>query len=142
MLSRSAWENSTGKAAMNLLRRQLLHLAAGAAALPLSLRIAKAEDRKSPPPESQRSVAERLAAYAADLRYEDLDDATIESVKVHLIDSIGCGLAAFDEKPVRICRDVTLANGAAAELLLSARRGRRRRILQPSPMAPPFAIST
>jgi 2-methylcitrate dehydratase len=113
MLSRSAWENSTGKAAMNPLRRQLLHLAAGAAALPLSLRIAKAEDRKSPRPESQRSVAERLAAYATDLRYEDLDDATIESVKVHLIDAIGCGLAAFDEKPVRICRNVTLANGSS-----------------------------
>ncbi len=96
---------------MNLPRRQLLHLAAGAAALPLSSHIAWPEDQTSPPTEAQKSLAQRLAAYASALRYEDLDEATIESVKVHLIDSIGCALAAFDEKPVRICRDVALANG-------------------------------
>ncbi len=92
---------------MKLQRRQLLHLAAGMAALPLSSRMASAEDQTA----AEKSVAERLAAYAAGLRYEDLDEATAESVKVHLIDSIGCALAAFDEKPVRICRDVALGSG-------------------------------
>src|ERR1700742_1258477 len=96
----------TGEAAMNLPRRQLLQIAAGAATLPLSLPRARAEEQAAPPSQTQKSLARRLADYASALRYEDLDGATIESVKVHLIDSIGCALAAFDEKPVRICRDV------------------------------------
>jgi 2-methylcitrate dehydratase len=47
-------------------------------------------------------LAARLAAYAERLRYEDLDPATIERVKAHVIDTLGCGIAAFDEAPVRI----------------------------------------
>jgi 2-methylcitrate dehydratase len=54
-------------------------------------------------------LAERLAAYADGLRHSDIDAATIEVVKSHLIDTLGCGIAAFDERPVRICRDVALA---------------------------------
>src|ERR1700704_5730018 len=56
-----------------------------------------------------RPLAERLAAYADGLRYDDLDAATVEVVKSHLIDTLGCGIAAFDERPVRICREVALA---------------------------------
>ena len=96
---------------MRMQRRQVLQVVAGAAAFPIASRIARAEDQITAPSASPRPLADRLAAYAADLRYEDLDDATIESVKVHLIDSIGCGLAAFHDGPVRICRDVALANG-------------------------------
>jgi 2-methylcitrate dehydratase len=103
---------------MNLPRRQLLPLIAGAVALPFSLRLARAEEQTSLPAEAQKSLAQRLAAYASALRYEDLDEATIESVKVHLIDSIGCALAAFDEKPVRICRDVALANGRGGATII------------------------
>ncbi len=55
-----------------------------------------------------RPLAERLAAYADALRYEHLDAATIEAVKIHFIDTIGCGIAAFDERPVRVCRDIAL----------------------------------
>ena len=57
----------------------------------------------------QRPLAERLAAYAHDLRYEDLDAGTVERVKVHVIDTIGCAIGAFDERAVRICRDLGLA---------------------------------
>jgi len=39
-------------------------------------------------------LADRLAAYADGLRYDDLDAATIERVKSHFIDTIGCGIAA------------------------------------------------
>ena len=63
--------------------------------------------RAAEPP--ARPLAERLAAYADGLRYSDLDAATIETVKSHLIDTLGCGIAAFDEGPVRICREVALA---------------------------------
>lgn len=62
----------------------------------------------------QRSIAQRLAAYAASLRYEDLDDATIELAKTHLADALGCGIAAFKEKPVRIARKIALARGSNA----------------------------
>ena len=91
-------------------RRRFLRLAAGTGALALTWKAARAEEatlalRSSP-------LAARLAAYADGLAYDDLDAATVESVKTHIIDALGCGLAAFDERPVRICRDVVLANGS------------------------------
>jgi 2-methylcitrate dehydratase len=93
---------------MQLPRRRFLHLAVSAGTLPLTWSVARADDATSRRP----SLAARLATYADRLRYDDLDDATVESVKVHIIDALGCGLAAFDEKPVRICRAVALANGS------------------------------
>jgi 2-methylcitrate dehydratase len=107
---------------MNLPRRQFLHLLAGAAAQPFPLCLARAEEQSSPPADAQISLARRLADYASALRYEDLGAATIESVKVHLIDSIGCALAAFDEKPVRICRDVAFANGRGSSTIIGTTR--------------------
>jgi 2-methylcitrate dehydratase len=97
-------------------RRQFLHLAAGA--LPLAWSVARADDATSRRP----SLAARLAAYADGLRYDDLDDATVESVKVHIIDALGCGLAAFDEKPVRICRSVALAHGGGGATVVGTTR--------------------
>jgi 2-methylcitrate dehydratase len=99
---------------MNFPRRQFLHLAASAAAVPLTARFARADDRKP--------LAERLAAYADALRFDDLDDATVEQVKVQLIDVLGCGLAAFDEKPVRICREVALAGGPGSATVIGTKR--------------------
>src|SRR5262245_3123961 len=90
---------------MKLARRKFLRLTAGVAALPVVHRFAWGQE--------VRPLAERFAHYADQLRYDDLDDATIERVKSHLIDTIGCGIAAFDEGPVRICRDVALAGAAA-----------------------------
>src|ERR1700726_928650 len=69
-----------------------------------------------------RPLAERLAAYAAALRYEDLDAATIERVKSHVIDTLGCGIAAFDEPPVRICREVALAPAGGASAVIGTNR--------------------
>ncbi len=61
------------------------------------------------------TIAQQLASYAHNLRYEDLDPATIEAVKGHLIDAIGCAVAAWEEKPVQITRQVAL-NDAPANL--------------------------
>jgi 2-methylcitrate dehydratase len=108
---------------MQLPRRKFLHFAAGAGALPFAWSVAHA-DGATPSPR-QSSLAARLAAYADGLRYDDLDDATVESVKVRIIDALGCGLAAFDEKPVRICRDVALANSNAGVATVI---GTRRRV--------------
>src|SRR5580693_818439 len=109
---------------MELPRRAFLHLAAGAAALPLTSRIADAQDHPMQPPSEQpvRPLAERLAAYADGLRYDDLDAETIERVKTHVIDAIGCGIGAFDERPVGICRDVALTVGGSATIIGTDRR--------------------
>lgn len=69
-----------------------------------------------------RPLAERLAEYAVALRYEDLDAATIERVKSHIIDTIGCGLAAFDEPPVRVCREVALTARGEATIIGTTRK--------------------
>lgn len=69
-----------------------------------------------------RPLAERLAAYAAALRYEDLDGATIERVKSHVIDTLGCGIAAFDERPVRVCREIAQTVQGAATIIGTTRK--------------------
>jgi 2-methylcitrate dehydratase len=54
-------------------------------------------------------VAHRLAAYASALRYSDLDPATVEAVKVRVVDAIGCAIAAHDEPMVQKCRALSAA---------------------------------
>jgi len=71
---------------------------------------------------SARPLAQRLAAYADGLRYSDIDEATVESVKTHLIDTLGCGIAAFDERPVRICRDLAVAAGGSVSTVIGTDR--------------------
>ena len=109
---------------MKLPRRRFLELAAGAAALPLAARIAWSQTPPTRPlPERpSRALAERLATYADSLRYEDLDAAAVEAVKTHLIDTLGCGIAAFDEGPVRICRDVALAHAGSGSTVIGTDR--------------------
>src|SRR5215831_19278321 len=100
---------------MLLARRKLLHLAAGAVALPAIHCAARAQ--------AARPLAERLADYAHALRHDDLDAATVERVKSHVIDTLGCGIAAFDEPPVRICREIALGlGGSDATVIGTARR--------------------
>jgi 2-methylcitrate dehydratase len=88
------------------------HVLAGLAALGLGGLASRGGAADAP----VHTLAERLAAYAEGLRYSDIDVATIEAVKSHLIDTLGCAIAAFDERPVRICREVALAaaGGGAA----------------------------
>jgi 2-methylcitrate dehydratase len=111
-------------AGMQCCRRRFLSLAASASVLPLTWQAARAQDAALAQPQSgaRASLAARLAVYADGLRFDDLDDATVESVKVHIIDALGCGLAAFDERPVRICRDVALANGGGGATVIGTKR--------------------
>jgi 2-methylcitrate dehydratase len=98
---------------MKLTRRSALHLAAGAAAVPLWPLSARGEGA---------TLAEKLAAYADSLRYDDLDAATVERVKVLVIDTLGCGIAAFDAPAVRICREVALAPGGGPSTVIGTTR--------------------
>jgi 2-methylcitrate dehydratase len=68
------------------------------------------------------ALAERLAAYADGLRFDELDAATVERVKVLLVDTLGCGLTAFDDEAVRICREVALAPGGGPSTVIGTAR--------------------
>ena len=114
-----------------------LYLAASAAALPAASRIAYSQSHPAGqlPPAAIRPLAERLAAYVDGLRYEDIDAATVERVKTHVIDVIRCGIGAFDERPVGICREVALAVGGKATIIGTDRRTSWRLL----PTEPPSA---
>ena len=108
---------------MKLTRRAVLSLGAEASVLaaanPLGPQSAKAADASAAgaPP-----LARRLADYALGLRYEDLDPVTIERVKIHVIDSLGCGVGALSERAVQICREVALAVGGTSTVIGTDRR--------------------
>src|SRR6202011_2084431 len=99
---------------MKLARRRILQLAASAAVLPAIPTGASAQ--------AARPLAERLADYAHQLRFDDIDAATVERAKAHVIDTIGCGIAAFDEGPVRICRELAFAADGKATVIGTTRR--------------------
>src|SRR5579863_2312536 len=106
---------------MKLTRRRALHLGAGATALPFAMAMPaifprNAEAANGTPPAAV-PLARRLADYALSLRYEDLDRSTIERVRIHLIDSLGCGIAALNEGAVRICREMALPVSGPATVI-------------------------
>ena len=105
-------------------RRQFLRMTAGVAAFPLatSLGVAQTATSKQPSEQPIAPLAERLAGYADSLRYGDLDAATIDRVKSHLIDTLGCGIAALDEEPVRHCREVALAAAGGPSTVIGTGR--------------------
>src|SRR5207249_4797894 len=87
---------------------------------------------------SAKPLADRLAAYADRLRYDDLRAATLERAKSHFIDTIGCAIAAFDETPVRRTGAPPAGRGArrrhaAGALSRAACAGRQSRPRRPRP---------
>lgn len=101
-------------------RRSLL---AGMAATGLS---ASAHGADGPQPAqlqmSETPLADRLAAYAEQLSYRDIGATTLEAVKVLVVDSVGCAIAAFDERPVRVCREIASATGSGSSTILGTHR--------------------
>jgi 2-methylcitrate dehydratase len=71
---------------------------------------------------SGEPLADRLAAYAERLSYRDIGVATLEAVKVVVVDAFGCAIAAFDERPVRICREVAATTGGGSSTILGTHR--------------------
>lgn len=70
------------------------------------------------------TLADRLARYAVNLKFEDLDPATVHEVRRRLIDSFACALGAWDAPAPgvarAICRRVT--SEPAATFLGGARK--------------------
>jgi 2-methylcitrate dehydratase len=104
--------NRKSKMARSISRRKLI---VGTAAVGLHALTSRARA-------ADRPLADRLAAYADSLRYDDLDSATVERVKSHVIDTLGCGIAAFDERPVRVCREIALTHAGVASIIGTKRR--------------------
>jgi 2-methylcitrate dehydratase len=53
----------------------------------------------------KRTISEGIASFALKARFSDIDPKIIERLKLHLLDSLGCALGAFDGLPVRRLRD-------------------------------------
>jgi 2-methylcitrate dehydratase len=64
------------------------------------------------------SLAEDLSSYAVSLRYSDLGTVAVHTVKQRLVDSIGCGLGAFDALPSRNGRAFAAAHPSTAATVL------------------------
>ena len=58
------------------------------------------------------SVA-RIADYASALRFAELPAAVVHDCKRRVIDTLGCGLGAFDAEPSRIARNIALRASTA-----------------------------
>jgi 2-methylcitrate dehydratase len=103
---------------MKLPRRAFLRVTAGASLFPFATRsFAAQSSRPLAATMAELPLAHRLADYALGLRYQDLDQPTIERVKVHLIDSLGCGVAALNDKAVRICREIALPVAGSSTII-------------------------
>ncbi|MFB9265095.1 MmgE/PrpD family protein [Bradyrhizobium erythrophlei] len=71
---------------------------------------------------AQGDLAHELARYVAEIEFDALDQATIETVKSHLIDALGCGVAAYGEAPVRACRTVALSSPGGPSTVIGTQR--------------------
>lgn len=101
-----------------LRRRQVLAGLTGMLATP-----AFAQTPSASVTDSGQYLAERLAGYVNGVSYADLGPAVVELVKAHLIDTLGCALGAFNEKPVRTVRDIALSGtGGQATVIGTGRR--------------------
>jgi 2-methylcitrate dehydratase len=87
-------------------------VAAGAAALP-AMAQESSEQRRSTAESGRLSVAETLARYATTLKYEDLPQDVVRTVKRTILDTIGCAIGAYTAGPSRIA--IKLAGGVSAK---------------------------
>lgn len=55
---------------------------------------------------SMSTIAEKLASWSQQLRYEDLPPSVVHEVKRRVIDSIGCAFGAYASGPARLVREM------------------------------------
>src|SRR3989441_5867883 len=60
----------------------------------------------APPEGSMDTTTEFLSDYACRLTYEDLSPEAVHQVKRTLVDTLGCGVGAFDGEPASIARHI------------------------------------
>ena len=93
-------------------------------ALPRLAQTRAAEQAKGPAnlTAGNAPLARRLADYVQSIRFADLDGPTIERAKVHLLDSLGCGLSAFKEETVSSVRELAVKAGGNAATILGTKQ--------------------
>jgi 2-methylcitrate dehydratase len=64
------------------------------------------EDKSQDVEGTNMTIAEELSEYASSVRYSDLPENIIHESKKRVIDSLGCGMGAFDAEPVRFSRKI------------------------------------
>ena len=70
------------------------------------------------------TLAQRLGAWAADLRYEDLPPAVVHQAKRMIVDTLGCALGGYDSEPTRIAlaQAATVTSTEPATILCSGQQ--------------------
>lgn len=66
-------------------------------------------------------LADKLAAYAASLQYEDLPPEVVHQARRLMIDTLGCAIGGYNSEPVRIAREyaATVTSTQPATILCS-----------------------
>ncbi len=75
------------------------------------------------------TVVERIASYAEELRYEDIDEQTRDYAKRLLLDALGCAFGALEGEPVRIVRTVAQELGGAPQASLIGQKRKNSAVL-------------
>ena len=63
--------------------------------------------------EVSETITARISRWAADLKFDDLNDGAIREAKRYLLDSLGCALGGYQQHDVKIALQVMDENGAA-----------------------------
>ena len=61
------------------------------------------------------TLAENMATWVAQLRYEELPSEVVAKAKRVLLDTVGCALGALDAVPVRMAREVVREQGGSPQ---------------------------
>jgi len=108
--------NSTTDQRRLFLKQVGAGLAAGAVGFPAFAQEEKAGRPSSPAGSGHASLAETLARYAAELKYEDLPEDVVRIAKRTILDTLGCAFGGYTAEPSRIAMklaaDVSARNSA------------------------------
>ena len=65
------------------------------------------------------NLAEQLSEYAHSLQFQQIDNESITEAKKRILDSLGCAIGSFNEKPARKTRQLIQNNyvGKASTVL-------------------------
>jgi 2-methylcitrate dehydratase len=93
-------------------------LAGGSAALADERAAKEAPTAAGPSGPEKRTQVEALASYAARARFDDLSAASRKQLPIHILDSLGCCIAALGAGPIQACREQVSEFGGAGPCML------------------------
>ncbi|HQL25260.1 MAG TPA: MmgE/PrpD family protein, partial [candidate division Zixibacteria bacterium] len=64
---------------------------------------------------NEKSISQKMAEFAVELRYDDLPEDVVHEVKRYLYDSVGCAYGSYHTKDVNIIRDLCREMGGRPE---------------------------